>query len=160
MAVAKRYRSEIFEKVLLAAIPVIGSVLIALLGSNIKCNPSVQSESHSIAQRPNELRAIAGKVNDHVVYNRYQELFPMFAEGLKPIITQHLFNSERDSLKLVLGNFIKPIDTVYSKINSNDIFFIKNQYEKGTYLVSVGFDQADKVIALFTSKMPDSSRSR
>jgi hypothetical protein len=157
MAVAKRYRYEIFEKVLLASIPVIGSVLIAILGSNITCNPAVQSDA-SIVQRPRQLRAIAGKVNDNVVYNRYQDLVPMFAEGLKPVITQRLFNVERDSSKLVLGNFIKPIDTVYSRINSNDVFFIKNQYEKGTYLVSVGFDQADKVIALFTSKMPDSTR--
>lgn len=155
----EKEKSNLRFQVTIAAIPVVGSIIIALITTNsFKCNSSETRIDSSLLKeqaRISLLRIKAGKVNDNVVYARYSDLFPMLAEGVKPYITEKVFNKERDSIKIDLGDYIKTIDTIYSKAYGADHFYIKNQYQQGTNLITITFDQDEKVIGLLTAHIPD-----
>ena len=153
METKKNVRSNTKEKILLASIPVIGSIIIAILSlNNFKCNESKNTATANEIEikRVAVLKIKAGRVNDNVVYDRYQDLYPLLAEGIKPYITETIFDIETDSIKSVLGRFIKPIDTIHSKAFGNDNFFINNQYQRGINIITISFDQNEKVIGLTT----------
>ncbi len=159
MAIKKSTSSNNSIKILLASIPVLGSIIIAFVSTNnFKCNPQpviISSDSIKEIRRISLLKTKAGEINDDIVYARYQDLFPTLAETLKPYITENVFNKERDSAKIDLGEFIKPIDTIYSKAYGTDYFFVKNQYQKGINLIAITFDQNEKVIGLVTRHLPN-----
>ncbi len=157
MEIKKGRNSNTLEKILLASIPVIGSIIIAFIAANnSQCNPPSQKTDTDYFKKGKEEKRIialklkAGKINDHVVYSRYDDLYPMLAIGFKPYVTRKIFNVERDSIKNDLGEFIKPIDTAYSKAFGNDNFFINNQYQRGSNIVTITFDQDGMVLGLIT----------
>ncbi len=90
-----------------------------------------------------------------IVYRRYSDLREMMADGLKPTITKEVFESVADSISIILGNFVKPIDTTYSYAFGNDNIFIKNQYRKGTSINQIIFDSQEKFYGIFVAKYPD-----
>ena len=143
------------ERILLASIPVIGSIIIAFFTTDkFSCNSThtVDDNNH---KRVSLLKDKAGKANDMIVYGRYNDLFEMMSDGLKPIITREVFNSVSDTISLSLGNFLKPIDTTYTRTFGNDNFYIKNQYQKGTNINEIIFDNNDKIFGIFSSKYPN-----
>jgi hypothetical protein len=158
MQAKKKQNLTTKENILLASIPVIGSIVIALITTNnFKCNTSTSTPDPNLSEEKKLqiLKSKAGTVNENVAYNRYQDLLPMLAEGVKPYITENIFRIESDSIKTDLGEFIKPIDTIYSKAYGNDNFFVRNQYQRGINIVTVAFDQNEKVIALITKHVPN-----
>ena len=99
------------------------------------------------------LKIKAGKVNDAVVFNRYSDLFPLMSDGLKPMLTKELFNATNDSTQVLLGDFVKAIDTSYNRANGNENIFIRNQFSRGISLTMVIFDEAGNVFGLFTKPL-------
>ena len=158
MAVRQTKRSKPIsrEKILLASIPVLGSIIIAFFSIDKSgCNPGQKQIETSGTQIDYALlKAKAGKVNDMVVFKRYNDLFELMSDGLKPLLTKDLFNSVSDSNAKYLGDFVKPIDTTYSTAFGNDNFFIKNQYQKGTNINQIIFDKQGKIFGLYTNKFP------
>jgi hypothetical protein len=153
MTIRQKYDSGTIsrEKILLAIIPVIGSIIIAFFATNkFSCD-----SDHSDEKRISQLKAKAGKANEMIVYRRYNDLSEIMADGLKPIITKEVFNKVADTISLTLGDFLKPIDTTYTKTFGNDNFFIKNQYQKGTNINQIIFDSNGKIFGIFTKKYPD-----
>jgi hypothetical protein len=153
MEVNKKARSSSIskEKILLASIPVIGSIVIALVANqNMKCNPRTEAASINTIS----LKNLAGKVDDIVMFENYNDLFSMLSEGLKPTLTRELFKSVNDSMKTVLGDFIKPIDTTKSSVNGLDVYYVKNQHQKGQSLISVAFDNNRKIVHLLYGRIP------
>ena len=143
------------ERILLASIPVIGSIIIAFFTTDkFSCNSNHNTEDNS-QKRITLLKNRAGKANDMIVFGRYNDLSEMMSDGLKPIITKEVFNAVADTILLSLGSFLKPIDTTYESANGNDNFFIKNQYQKGTNINQIIFDKSDKIYGIFTSKYPN-----
>jgi hypothetical protein len=141
------------EKVLLASIPVIGSIIIAFyIHQNQDPKPIVPVKPGPVIPG---LQAKAGKVNDMIVYGRYNDLEEMMSDGLKPVITRTVFNQVLDSISHNLGDFVKPIDTIYSSKNGNDSYFVKNQYQKGVNINQIIFDDNGKIYGIFTTKYPD-----
>lgn len=143
------------EKILIVSIPVIGSIIIALFTSGkFSCN-----SNHSIEidnqKRISMLKVEAGKANDMIVYGRYEDLSEMMSEGLKPIITREVFNAANDTITLALGNFLKPIDTTYTKTFGNYNLYIKNQYQKGMNINEIIFDENNKIFGIYSSKYPN-----
>jgi hypothetical protein len=139
------------EKILLATIPVIGSIIIAFFATN-KCSPD---SSPDPIIRISQLKNKAGKANEMIVYRRYNDLSEIMADGLKTVITKEIFNKVADTISLTLGDFLKPIDTTYTKTFGNDNIFIKNQYQKGTNINQIIFDSNGKIFGIFTKKYPD-----
>ena len=90
-----------------------------------------------------------------IVYRRYNDLSAMMADGLKPVITKDIFNSVADSISFTLGSFLKPIDTTHNHAFGNDNFFIKNQYQKGTTINQIIFDDNGYIFGMYSSKYPD-----
>ena len=142
------------EKILIASIPVIGSIVIAFLSLYKPSISSIDSKSSS-QKKISLLKDKAGKANYMIVYRRHTDLSEMMSDGLKPVITREVFNAVADTISLTLGNFLKPIDTTYSRANGNDIFFIKNQYQKGTNINQIIFDDNGKIFGLYAIKYPD-----
>ena len=143
------------ERILLASIPVIGGIIIACLSNGkFSCNSNYITEDNN-QKRISLLKDKAGKANDMIVYGRYNDLSGMMSDGLKPIITKEVFNAVADTISLALGNFLKPIDTTYSRTFGNDNFYIKNQYQKGTNINEIIFDNNDKIFGIYSSKYPN-----
>lgn len=143
------------ERILLASIPVIGSIIIAIITiGKFSCNLNHNSEDID-KKRISLLKEKAGKANDMIVFGRYNDLSEMMSDGLKPIITKEVFNAVADTISLALGNFLKPIDTTYSRTFGNDNFYIKNQYQKGTNINEIIFDNNDKIFGIYSSKYPN-----
>ena len=136
------------EKLLLVLIPVIGSIIIALITNpNMKCSPEPKPFKTS------NLKNKAGKVNDMVMFENYNDLYTQFSEYTRQTITRELFNSVNDSMKVVLGNFIKPIDTTQNNINGMDFYYVKNQHQKGQSLVTIAFDNKGNIIHLLYGQL-------
>ena len=95
----------------------------------------------------------AGKVNDMIVQGNYKDLSEIMVDGLKPVITNEIFNRASDSMTIILGNFIKPLDTTYSNSDGKDNFYITNQYEKGQSLNQIILDSSGNVYGIFTFKL-------
>ena len=143
------------ERILLASIPVIGSIIIAFLTTdNSSCNSNHNREVNN-QKKISLLKVKAGKANDMIVYGRYNDLSEMMSDGLKPVITKEVFKEVGDTISLTLGNFLKPIDTTYNLTFGNDIFFIKNQYQKGININQIIFDNNGKILSIYSSKYPD-----
>lgn len=156
MAVRQTKRSKPIsrEKILLASIPVLGSIIIAFFTTDkFGCNTGQKLIDTNVTHL-DVLKEKAGKVNDMVVFKRYNDLFELMSDGLKPLLTKDLFNSVSDSNAKYLGDFVKPIDTTYSTAFGNDNFFIKNQYQKGTNINQIIFDKQGKIFGLYTNKFP------
>lgn len=142
------------RNVLLALIPVFGAIIVAVVTSpSVKCS-FFSTPKENNANNAASLRNQAGKLNDHIIFRRYDDLIINMVEGLKPFITRDIFKTDRDSVTHVLGNYIKTIDTSYSRMNNTDVFFLKNQYEKGINLVQIVFDSQGKIFGLFSTKVP------
>lgn len=135
------------EKILLACIPVIGGIIMAVFNYWIKPDP----DPVPVINVKN-LKIKGGEVNDMIVFRRYNDLSEMMVAGLRPIITQEKFNSVADSIEIEIGRFIKPIDTSYSNISGSDIVFVKNQYERGVTVNQIIFDGQGKIFGLYSSK--------
>ena len=136
------------EKILLASIPVLGSIIIAIFSMDkLGCHGGQKTDITF-------LKVKAGKINDMVVYGRYNDLFESMSDGLKPLITKDMFNAVADSNSIYLGSFIKPIDTTYSSAFGNDIFFIKNQYQRGVNVNQIIFDKQGNLFGLYTNRFP------
>lgn len=143
---SKKYFNK--ENILLACIPVIGSIIIAFITL-----PDKKSEPQPVSipiSNILELRIKAGKINDDVVYGRYNDFLPIMSEGLKPIVTQNVFNNAKIAIVDSVGHFIKALDTTHSVISGNYIFYVKNQHDKGISVNHIAFDQEGKVIGLYS----------
>ena len=139
------------EKILLASIPVIGSIVIAIfLNPNFKCN----SKPTPPVVKTSNLRNKAGKVNDMVMFGNYNELYPIFSEYTKQTITRQLFNSVNDSMKIVLGSFIKAVDTTQNIVNGIDYYYVKNQHQNAQSLVTMAFDNNENLVTLLYGPLP------
>src|SRR5687768_10964577 len=87
------------RNVLLALIPVLGTIIVAIVTNpSIHCNQNVKDDT---GKNIVKLRIQAGKLNDHLVFRRYDDLIVNMVEGLKPIITRDILNSDRDSVTLI-----------------------------------------------------------
>jgi hypothetical protein len=145
------------RNVLLASIPVIGSIIIALVSQpSLKCNtnPSQAIADTNAAGKINQLKIIAGKINEDIVFRHYDEVRANMVEGLKPMISKEIFEANLDTVSITLGNYIKPLDTSYSKINNTDVLYIRNQYQRGIHLVQIIFDNQEKIFGLFSTPHP------
>ena len=143
------------ERVLLACIPVVGSIIIALFATDIfhpNPNPNPVADNE---KRISVLKDKAGKANDMIVYRRYDDLSAMMADVIKPVITKDIFNSVADSTSLTLGSFLKPIDTTHTHVFGNDNFFIKNQYQRGTTINQFIFDDNGYIFIMYTNINPN-----
>lgn len=142
------------EKILLASIPVFGSIIIAIFSRNELGCHSGQKTDTTTRIHYTLLKVKAGKINDMVVYGRYNDLFESMSDGLKPLITKDMFNAVADSNSKYLGSFIKPIDTTYSAAFGNDNFFVKNQYQRGINVNQIIFDKQGNLFGLYSNKFP------
>lgn len=143
------------EKILLAIIPVLGSIIVAIFGlfGNFSWHVDTNNDTNK-EQIISVLREKSGKVNDMVVYNRYDDLSKIMIDGLKPIVTREKFNSITDSFKRSLGEFVKPIDTTFSPAYNNYNFTIKNQYQRGVNMNLFIFDGDGNLIGFYTNEYP------
>jgi hypothetical protein len=141
------------EKIILATIPVIGTILVAILTTQkFTCTSKPPSNSDPSV---NFLKVKAGKINDIIVYGRYDDLLPLMSDELKLTVSKQVFESAEDSIHKNFSNFIKPIDTNYSSAYGNFNFTIKNQYEKGTNINSIIFDKQGNLIGFYCSTKPN-----
>jgi len=140
------------EKILLASIPVIGSILIAIITTqNMTCNTKEEpTPKVTVSNSKNK----AGKVNEIVVYGNFNDLLPLLSEGLKPFLTREQFNTVNDSMKIVLGNYIKPIDTTQNTMGGVTYYFVKNQHQFGQSLTTIAFDDQSNIVHLFFLRIP------
>lgn len=139
------------ERILLASIPVIGSIVIAMfVNSNFRCNPKPDQP----LVKTSNLRNKAGKINDMVMFGNYNELYSIFTEFTKQRITRQLFNSVNDSMNIVLGSFIKAVDTTQNKVNGIDYYYVKNQHQNAQSLVTMEFDNNENLVTLLYGPLP------
>ncbi|MFD2943323.1 hypothetical protein [Flavobacterium notoginsengisoli] len=148
------------ERILLASIPVIGSIIVAYFAYVPKPDPvktvdPVEDTVRLDKTRISRLKETARKVNDMIVYKRYSDLSEMMSDGLKPIVTREKFNEVSEKTSKNLGAFVKALEITYTYNNGNDNFFVKNQYQKGLNINQIIFDSNGKVYGIFTDKYPD-----
>ena len=97
-----------------------------------------------------ELKNKAGRINDLIIYKRYDDLFAVMSESFKLKLSQQLFNSVDSTIKSMLGRYVKPIDTTISVINGVALLTVRNQYQQGITTTSVQFDDEGKILHLYT----------
>ena len=144
------------RNLLLASIPVIGSIIIALISQpSFKCRTTeiTKVNYHDIdsTKKIENLKLRAGRINEDIVFRHYDDVRINMVEGIKPVITREVLKSNMDSVNFKIGNYIKTLDTSYSKINNVDVFFIRNQFQQGIHLVQVIFDNQGKIFGLFSN---------
>ena len=152
----KKPSNDLKKNILIATIPVVGSIIIALISQpNFKCKESsVAARNADTVNQINQIKLSAGKINEDLVFKHYDDVRINMVEGLKPFISREVFETNIDSIRINLGNFLKTLDTNYSKINGTDVVFIRNQYERGIHLVQIIFDGQGKIFGLFSTAQP------
>lgn len=145
-----------YEKIWLALIPTIGGIIIAFM---TYVYPKYIEISRPDIEEPKKdsikLLEKAGEVNQISVYNNYYDLYPMLSDGMKAALTKEIFNAANDSMRVYLGDYIKPIDTTQNLMNGNVFYYIRNQYQNGQGVTTVQFDNNDKITLLYFNKIPN-----
>lgn len=145
-----------YEKIWLALIPVIGGIIIAFMTYVYPkyIEKTNQKDVEKTENANKNLLKKAGEINQIAVYNNYNDLYPMLSEVMQINLTREVFNAANDSMKIHLGNYIKPIDTTQNILNGNHFYYVKNQYQNGQGITMLQFDNNDKIIYLFYNKIP------
>jgi hypothetical protein len=149
-------RTNIFtrEKVVIALIPVIGSIIVAVIATN----PFnwLSGLKHAQAAKPtvSNYRNEAGKINEIVQYGNYLELYPLLSEIAKPDITKDKFTAGSMSMHNIIGDYIKPVDTTQAIISGVTYYSVKSRHKNGQSLMTVAFDDQAKIIYLYIRQMP------
>ena len=137
------------ERIWIAIIPVVGSIIIAIITTNhFSCNRESDNKS-----KVNNLRSLAGKINDLVIYDDYNEIYPMFSAGLKPKLTKNVWEAANDTMQKLLGNYIKPIDTSEMVFLGVTTYYIRNQRQFGQSITSVTFDDQGKIFGIYVEQV-------
>jgi hypothetical protein len=161
-------RPSIFksEKIWLAAIPVIGAIIIAFIQvqKNITKNESnrnVKTISDTIVKNVNEsnrkalyLKIEAGKINQMVTHGNYYDLLPLLSIAIKPFLTKDRFTIVHKYVESRVGKFDCPIDTTQNIMNGTEYFYIKNQHLNGESLTTIAFDDHNHIFALYYVDLP------
>ena len=100
-----------------------------------------------------ELRYKAGRINDMIIFGKYDDVSMLMIPATKVIITRETFKSIVDSTNIILGDFIKPIDTTYVKDVPFNYFEIKNQYRRGISINNIIFDRAGEIYGLYVGRL-------
>jgi hypothetical protein len=133
----------------IAAIPVVGTIIVAVIVNWHSIFPPPIPVPVSVSQA--ELKIKGGKINDDVAFGRYDDLSPMMTEFTRTLITREVFNEANRIQDSIVGAFVKPIDTVYSKAEGDDHISVRNQHQNGIRVVEIAFDNDGNIIHLFTT---------
>ena len=136
------------EKIILASIPVLGAVIVALISTgvfNFKHKPRPIVDTIMKAA----LISKAGKINDIIVYDRFDDLYPSLTPQLRSRITKPIFEHVQDSIRNQVGDFVKVLDTSDNNLSGVFYVYIKNQYQKGTTTNAILFDHDGKLFGIF-----------
>lgn len=133
------------EKIIIASIPAFAAIVVALISSGI-FKPAPDPDITNTVS----LKQKAGSINDMIVYKRYDDISPLMTEATRLMITKELMNSVVDTVGFKVGRFVKAIDTSYSQVSGTDMFFVKNQYERGINVNQIIFDKDGKIFGLFS----------
>ncbi|WP_152270611.1 DUF3887 domain-containing protein [Agriterribacter humi] len=96
------------------------------------------------------LKHKAGKANELVNLDRYEEIRAMMSESLKQKITQQLFDNVDSTTKAMIGEFVHPIDTSETTVNGVVIWSVRNQYLHGIRTTTFQFDESGLLVHMFS----------